>query len=87
MRLLKILLLISLLAAIGIGAWLYNFAKTPLHLSPEAQEITIAPKSSLRSIANQLVAQKVLPQALPFVLLARLTNKESSLQAGNYTVN
>ena len=86
-RLLKILLLISLLTAICTGAWLYNFAKTPLHLSPEAQEITIAPKSSLKSIANQLVAQKVLPQALPFVLLARLSNKESSLQAGNYTVN
>ena len=86
-RLIKILLLISLLTAIGTGSWLYSFAKTPLHLSPEAQEITIAPKSSLKSIANQLVAQKVLPQALPFVLLARLTNKESSLQAGNYTVN
>ena len=87
MRLLKILLLICLLAVIGISAWLYNFAKTPLHLTPEAQEITVAPKSSLKSIANQLVAQKVLPQALPFVLLARVTNKESSLQAGNYTVN
>ena len=87
MRLLKILLLICLLAVIGISAWLYNFAKTPLHLTPEAQEITVAPKSSLKSIANQLVAQKVLSQALPFVLLARVTNKESSLQAGNYTVN
>jgi UPF0755 protein len=87
MRLLKMLLLISLLAAIALGAWLYHYAKTPLNLSPEAQEITIAPKSSLKNIANQLVEQKVLDSAWPFVLLARLTNKESSLQAGNYTVN
>ncbi|MBC7756340.1 MAG: endolytic transglycosylase MltG [Bdellovibrio sp.] len=87
MRLLKILLFISLLATIGVGMWLINFAKTPLHLTPNAQEITIDPKSSLTSIANQLVTQEVLPQALPFVLIARLTNKESSLQAGNYTVN
>ena len=87
MRLLKIGLFISLLVTIGVGIWLTNFAKTPLHLTPNAQEITIAPKSSLTSIANQLVAQEVLPHALPFVLIARLTNKESSLQAGNYTVN
>jgi UPF0755 protein len=87
MRLLKMLLLISLVATIGLGAWLYHYAKTPLNLSPEAQEITIAPKSGLKNIANQLVEQKVLDSAWPFVLLARLTNKESSLQAGNYAVN
>ena len=87
MRLFKILLLISLLAIIGLSAWLYNYAKTPLNLSPEAQEIVIKPKSGLKNIANQLVEQKVLADALPFVLLGRLLGKEPSLQSGSYTLN
>jgi UPF0755 protein len=86
-RLLKITFLIGLLAAISLCAWLYHYAKTPLNLSPEAQEITIKPNSGLKSIANQLVVQKVLPSALPFVLLAKIMQKESELQAGDYTLN
>jgi UPF0755 protein len=78
---------ISLLAVIGFGIWLYHYAKTPLNLTPEAQEITIKPNSGLKSIANQLVEQNVLTSALPFVLLGRITDKESSLQSGNYTLN
>jgi UPF0755 protein len=87
MRIIKILLILFIVALLALGAWLYSYAKTPLNLSPAAQEITITPKSSLKSIANQLVTQGVIPSAWPFVLLARVTSKESSLQAGNYTVN
>ena len=85
-KLIKRCLLIGILVAIGLSAWLYNYAKTPLNLSPDAQEIVIKPKSGLKSIANQLVEQKVLPQALPFVLLGRLLGKEPSLQSGSYTL-
>jgi len=87
MRLIKIIFLLGLLAAIGLGSWLYYYAKTPLNLTPDAQEISIKPNSGLKSIANQLVAQKVLPSALPFVLLAKIMQKESELQAGDYTLN
>ena len=86
-KLFKLSLLIGLLAAIGLGAWLLHYAKTPLNLTPEAQEITIKPKSGLKSIANQLVEQKVLLSALPFVLLGRVLGKEPSLQSGSYTLN
>jgi UPF0755 protein len=87
MKLIKWLLFLGLLAAIGLGVWLLNYARTPLNLTPEAQEIVIKPNSGLKSIANQLVEQKVLSDALPFVLLGRVTDKEASLQSGNYTVN
>ena len=75
------------MAILGFGAWLFIYAKTPLNLSPQAQEISIKPKSSLKSIANQLVEQKVITSALPFVILAKIMQKESELQAGDYTVN
>ena len=86
-RLIKSSLLISVLAAIAFSAWLYHYAKAPLNLTPEAQEIIIQPKSGLKSIANQLVEQHVLSNALPFVLLGRLLGKEPSLQSGSYTLN
>ena len=86
-KLIKLFLLIGILAAIGLSAWLYHYAKTPLNLTPEAQEITIKPNSGLKSIANQLVEQKVLSDTLPFVWLGRITDKESSLQSGSYTLN
>ncbi|HNZ56516.1 MAG TPA: endolytic transglycosylase MltG, partial [Methylophilaceae bacterium] len=43
--------------------------------------------SGLRSIANQLVAQGVIQEPWRFIVLAKLLNKESTLQAGNYTLN
>ena len=86
-RLIKSTLLIGVLATVAFSAWLYHYAKTPLNLTPEAQEIIIQPKSGLKSIANQLVEQNVLPNALPFVLLGRLLGKEPSLQSGSYTLN
>ena len=86
-KLIKLIFLIGLLAAVGIGAWLYHYAKTSLNLSPQAQEITIKPNSGLKSIANQLVLQQVIPNALPFVILGKLLRKEPYLQAGDYTLN
>ena len=86
MKLIKIAFLIGLLACWLLRLALY-YAKTPLNLSPEAQEITIKPNSGLKSIANQLVAQRVISSALPFVILAKIMHKEAELQAGDYTLN
>ena len=77
----------ALLISIFLAGGLFYYAKTSLKLTPQAQEINIKPKSSLNSIANQLVYQKVLHSALPFVVLARVLRKESYLQAGDYTLN
>lgn len=83
----KKFLLFSLLATFFLGAWLAYYAVTPLKLQPSSQEITVQPKSGLKSIANQLVKQGVIKDPWHFIILAKLLNKESLLQAGNYTLN
>jgi UPF0755 protein len=86
-RLIKYAILIATILVLSFGTWLYIYAKTTLNLSPQAQEISIKPKSSLKSIANQLVEQQVISSALPFIILARVLGKEPYLQAGDYTLN
>ena len=86
-RLIKFVFILSFLGALAISAWLFIYAKTSLSLAPQAQEISIKPKSGLKSIANQLVEQGVLNSAWPFVLLAKILGKETYLQAGDYTLN
>lgn len=76
-------LFIAVLGTIGFIAWLDYYAKTPLNING-SQTVVIKPQSGLSSIANQLVAQGVLAEAKPFVLLARSLRKASSLQAGEY---
>lgn len=72
---------------IGLAVWLAYYAVTPLKLQPNNQEIVIQPKSGLRSIANQLVAQGVLSEPWRFIIIAKLLHKEQYLQAGSYTLN
>lgn len=87
MRAFKLTVLLFIVITGFTAAWLTYYAKTPLNLNPNAQEITIKQGSSLRSIANQLKSQGVIKQAWSFIVLARLLHKESELQAGDYTLN
>lgn len=80
-------LIFSIIATIGLSVWLAYYAISPLKLQPSSQEIVIQPKSGLRGIANQLVKQGVLSEPWRFIILVKLINKESFLQAGNYTLN
>ena len=80
-------LVLTITATVLAGGWLVYFAIMPLKLQPSSQEIVIQPKSGLRSIANQLVAQGVLKEPWRFILLAKLLHKEQYLQAGSYTLN
>ena len=86
-RRIKNWIVFSMMVALGLIAWLAYYAISPLKLQPNSQEITIQPKSGLRSIANQLVKQGVLNEPWRFILIAELLNKQSYLQAGNYTLN
>lgn len=80
-------LLLSCIGLVLLVVWLAYYAVMPLKLQPSSQEIYIQPNSSLRSIANQLVRQGVLKEPWRFIILAKLLNKESYLQAGSYTLN
>ena len=79
--------LLSVVSALLVSGWLFYYAIAPLKLQPSSQEISIQPKSGLRSIANQLVAQGVLKEPWRFIFLAKLLHKEQYLQAGSYTLN
>jgi UPF0755 protein len=87
MKRIKLFILIAFLGLLGASALLFFYAKTPLNLAPQAQEINIKPNSGLKSIANQLVAQGVIKNAWPFVILGKVLRKEPYLQAGDYTLN
>ncbi len=87
MRFIRLTVTASVMGAIVLGACLLQYAKTSLNLTPQAQEITIQPKSGLRSIANQLVDQQVLSNPWPFIVLAKVLQKEQNLKAGDYTLN
>ncbi|HNZ57714.1 MAG TPA: aminodeoxychorismate lyase, partial [Methylophilaceae bacterium] len=69
MKSVKTWLLVACVALIGLSAWLAYYAVTPLNLAPSSQEIVIQPKSGLRSIANQLVAQGVIQEPWRFIVL------------------
>jgi len=86
MKRIRTLFLLFLITFLLCVAWLYHYAKTPLNLMPDAQEITIKPNSGLKSIANQLVEQNVIQRSFPFVILVRLLGKETFLQACEYTL-
>jgi len=86
-RRIKNWIVFTMIVALGLFAWLAYYAISPLKLQPNSQEITIQPKSGLRSIANQLVKQGVLNEPWRFIIIARLLNKQSYLQAGSYTLN
>ena len=87
MRLIRLSVIVSVIVAILGSAWLFQYARTSLKLSPQAQEISIQPKSGLKSIANQLVEQQVLGNPWAFIVLAKLLQKEQNLKAGEYTLN
>ncbi len=80
-------MLLSLLLITLLAAWLAYYAVSSLRLTPSSQEVSIEPKSGLKSIANQLVKQGVLMEPWRFIILAKVLNKESFLQAGSYTLN
>lgn len=83
----RLLIWLAIISVLGLSAWMVYYAKTPLNIRPDAQDITIQPNSSLKSIARQLVGQGVLKSEWPFVLLARVLRKEPYLQAGDYSLN
>lgn len=86
-RLIKLGLAIGVLAALCLALLLAYYAKSSLNIPSESQTVVIKADSGLSSIASQLVDQGVIENKLPFVLLARALRKESTLQAGEYTLN
>ncbi|MGH8778582.1 endolytic transglycosylase MltG [Paraburkholderia sp.] len=71
------------LAAAATGGG-YHWATTPLVLSPPDLDVTIKPRSSLRSVTLQLNRGGVPVESELFVLMTRLLGLQSQLKSGNY---
>jgi len=70
-----------------MSAWMYHYATSPLNIAAEDASISIQPSISFRGVTQQLIDQNILQDDLPFILLAKLLNRESMIQAGDYTLN
>lgn len=77
-----------LLGVAGVGfAWqVQQFLQTPVNVGPESIFYEIQPGSSINKIAQELYQQNIISHPRLFVLLAKFTDKEESLKAGEYEI-
>ncbi|MGI4813685.1 MAG: endolytic transglycosylase MltG [Janthinobacterium lividum] len=73
---------VIVLAALAIGFW--HWAHAPLRLTPTQLDVTIEPRSSLRSVARQLERGGVPVNRYLFEGMTRVLSLSSALKAGNY---
>jgi UPF0755 protein len=84
LKLIKYLILLVILAAVGAAAWLHQFAHAPLRLNADPLEFTVAPGSSLRAATRQIVQAGVNMPGWAFEALARVVAKPTDIKAGTY---
>jgi UPF0755 protein len=84
LKLVKVLILLVILAALGAAGWLYRFAHAPLRLQADPVEFAIAPGSSLRAATRQMIRAGVDMPDWAFELVARVAGKPSEIKAGSY---
>ena len=70
-------------AALAFGAW---WLAQPLPLPTSPFEFDVKPGSTLRAVARDLAAQRVVPSNLALVALARLRGVDRTIKAGNYEI-
>jgi UPF0755 protein len=73
---------VVLIAAVAAGG--YHWATSPLALSAPLVDVTILPRSSVRSVTAQLNRGGVPVAREPFILMTRLLGLQSRLKSGNY---
>ncbi len=84
LRIVKYLLLLGFLAALGAAGGLYYYAGSELPMERSPVTLELRAGSSLKTAAAQLGAAGVLRQPELFVLFARLHGEAGNLKAGNY---
>jgi UPF0755 protein len=87
MRLLRWLLLLVLLAAAGAAAAAWWWLQRPLPLAAESVEVSIAPGTSPRSVAEKWVQAGVQTPPELLWLWFRASGKAPQMRAGNYSID
>jgi UPF0755 protein len=67
--------------------WVVYFLITPLHINKADLAIEIEPGSSLKTIAFQLVDEKILNEPWRFIMLGKVLGQSRKLRPGNYNLN
>ncbi|PLZ03722.1 endolytic transglycosylase MltG [Burkholderia sp. WAC0059] len=75
---------LAVLAVLVAGAAAWRWASTPVSLATPQLDVTIAPRSSVRSVTVQLNRAGVPVRSDLFVLMTRLLGRQSLLKSGNY---
>lgn len=84
LKLIKVLILLAILAALGAAGWTYHFAHRPLRLNADPIEFTIPSGSSLRAATRQIVRAGVNMPEWAFEVVARVVAKPTDIKAGSY---
>ncbi|MFO8031344.1 MAG: endolytic transglycosylase MltG [Desulfohalobiaceae bacterium] len=75
------------LASLLAGIYLYQYLFLPLQTPGTEKTVIIAPGDSLHSISESLQQEDIIQNARSFRLLARLSNKAQSIQAGEFALD
>ena len=85
-RLLSLSFLLLALAGGALGAWAWQWWRTPLPLAQPSVELTIAPGSTARTVAREWAAAGVqVDERLLFAVL-RLSGRAHQIRAGSYAL-
>jgi UPF0755 protein len=84
MRALRLLFGLALATAIAAGGWLAWFATQPLQLPRTPFDFTVKTGAGLKTVSRQLAAEGLLFEGESLWILARLTGRAPTVQAGTY---
>lgn len=85
-KLIKRLVVIAAVLALGAGGGFYWLITKPLALSSDPQEFHVAPGNSMRTAAQEIAAAGVEMNPWTLVVLAKLLRVETLIKAGSYEI-
>lgn len=83
-RAIRLTIIVALLAAIAIAAWLVHFASTPYDVPPQARELAVKKGRSLRGLSADLTALGIFKEPWSFLWMGRFLGRAADVQAGLY---
>lgn len=84
---LKLLIISSILGILLIISWFYYLAHAAYTLPYKPYEFSVESGSSLKKIAVKLAEENVIPSAWLFLLLSKITEQETAIKAGDYSLD
>ena len=88
-RLLSRIVMLSLLAGLGLGAWLFHYTSTPMGVQGVAYPLAFSVErgATLKTASRDMQAVGALENPWAFVLIARLRGLAGEIKAGSYALD